>query len=89
MNRIFSGAQPTGNLHLGNYLGAVRNWVKLQHEYECLFCIVDLHAITQAYDPGGLTSRTRDMAVSLLASGLDPSRCHLFRVDGRAVTGSA
>lgn len=78
MARVFSGIQPSGELHIGNYLGAVRNWVKLQHEYECLFCIVDLHAITQAYDPGGLAARTRDMAVSLLAAGIDPSRCVVF-----------
>lgn len=78
MARVFSGIQPSGELHIGNYLGAVRNWVRLQHEYECLFCIVDLHAITQAYDPGGLATRTREMAVSLLAAGLDPSRCVMF-----------
>ena len=78
MARVFSGIQPSGELHIGNYLGAVRNWVRLQHEHECLFCIVDLHAITQAYDPGGLAERTRDMAVSLLAVGLDPSRCVIF-----------
>ena len=68
MARVFSGIQPSGELHIGNYLGAVRNWVRLQHEHECLFCIVDLHAITQAYDPGGLAERTRDMAISLLAA---------------------
>jgi tryptophanyl-tRNA synthetase len=78
MARVFSGIQPSGELHIGNYLGAVRNWVRLQHEYECLFSIVDLHAITQAYDPGGLTARTRDMAISLLAAGLDPARCVIF-----------
>lgn len=78
MARVFSGIQPSGELHIGNYLGAVRNWVRLQHEYECLFCIVDLHAITQAFDPGALAARTRDMAISLLAAGLDPSRCVLF-----------
>jgi tryptophanyl-tRNA synthetase len=78
MARVFSGIQPSGELHIGNYLGAVRNWVRLQDEHECLFCIVDLHAITQAYDPGSLTSRTREMAVSLLAAGVDPARCTLF-----------
>ncbi|HJN04936.1 MAG TPA: tryptophan--tRNA ligase, partial [Alphaproteobacteria bacterium] len=51
MNRIFSGIQPTGNLHLGNYLGAIRNWVRLQADYECIYCVVDLHAITQPQDP--------------------------------------
>ena len=51
MNRIFSGVQPTGNLHLGNYLGAIRNWVRLQNDYECLFCVVDMHAITLWQEP--------------------------------------
>jgi tryptophanyl-tRNA synthetase len=78
MARVFSGIQPSGELHIGNYLGAVRNWVRLQDEHECFFCIVDLHAITQAFDPGALSARTRDMAVSLLAAGLDPERCVLF-----------
>jgi tryptophanyl-tRNA synthetase len=78
MARVFSGIQPSGELHIGNYLGAVRNWVRLQNEHDCLFCIVDLHAITQPYDPGGLTARTREMAVSLLAAGLDPARCVVF-----------
>ena len=54
MNRIFSGVQPTGNLHLGNYLGAIRNWVRLQADYDCLYCIVDLHAITVFQDPAEL-----------------------------------
>jgi len=54
MNRIFSGIQPTGNLHLGNYLGAIRNWVVLQKDFECIFCIVDLHALTQPQDPAEL-----------------------------------
>jgi tryptophanyl-tRNA synthetase len=78
MQRVFSGIQPSGELHIGNYLGAVRNWVALQSDYECIFCIVDLHAITQPYDPGQLSSRTLEMAVGLLAAGLDPERCTLF-----------
>jgi tryptophanyl-tRNA synthetase len=75
---IFSGIQPSGELHLGNYLGAVRNWVELQNEYRCFFCIVDYHAITQPYDPGEMQGRIRRMAVDLLACGLDPARATLF-----------
>ena len=78
MSRIFSGIQPSGALHIGNYLGAVKNWVELQHKYESLFCIVDYHAITVPYEPADLRARTHDMAVSLLAAGLDPSKCTLF-----------
>ena len=78
MSRIFSGIQPSGELHIGNYLGAVKNWVRLQHEYEAIFCIVDYHAITAAYDPAQLRERRRDMAIGLLASGLDPNVCSLF-----------
>ncbi len=78
MLRVFSGIQPSGELHLGNYLGAVRNWVRLQDEYDCFFCIVDYHAITQDYEPAELAVRTFDMAVSLLASGIDPQRAVLF-----------
>lgn len=77
-SRIFSGIQPSGELHIGNYLGAVKNWVALQREYESFFCIVDYHAITVPYDPADLRRRTRDMAISLIASGLDPSVCTLF-----------
>jgi len=76
--RVFSGIQPSGELHLGNYLGAVRNWVSLLDRYECIYSIVDLHAITIPYEPDQLAGRTFDMAVSLLASGLDPERCTLF-----------
>ena len=61
MKRIFSGAQPTGNVHLGNYLGALRNWVALQHDYESFFCIVNLHAITVAQDPRVLAAKTREI----------------------------
>jgi tryptophanyl-tRNA synthetase len=78
MGRIFSGIQPSGELHIGNYLGAVKNWVKLQSEYEAFYCIVDYHAITIPYAPAELPARTRDMAVSLLASGIDPERATLF-----------
>src|ERR1700704_3485808 len=78
MSRIFSGIQPSGSLHIGNYLGAVKNWVDLQHKYESFFCIVDYHAITQPYEPADLRARTLDMALSLLAAGLDPTKCTLF-----------
>jgi tryptophanyl-tRNA synthetase len=78
MSRIFSGIQPSGTLHIGNYLGAVKNWVELQYKYESFFCIVDYHAITIPYDPADLRARTSDMALGLLASGLDPKKCTLF-----------
>jgi tryptophanyl-tRNA synthetase len=78
MHRVFSGIMPSGELHLGNYLGAVKNWVALQSEHECIFSIVDLHAITQPYEQRELASRTLEMAVGLLAAGLDPDRCTLF-----------
>lgn len=78
MARVFSGIQPSGELHIGNYLGAVQNWVKLQFEHDCLFSVVDLHAVTQAYEAASLTQRTLDMAVGLLAAGLDPERAIVF-----------
>jgi tryptophanyl-tRNA synthetase len=78
MPRIFSGIQPSGELHVGNYLGAVKNWVELQHSYDCIFCIVDYHAITIPYEPTDLRRRTTDMAISLLAAGLDPEKCTVF-----------
>jgi len=78
MNRIFSGMQPTGNLHLGNYLGAVRNWVALQHDYECMFCMVDLHAITLPQDPKELRHATRQVAAAYIASGVDPKHCAIY-----------
>lgn len=87
MNRIFSGVQPTGNLHLGNYLGAIRNWVRLQDQYECLYCVVDLHAITVPQDPKELLASTREVTASLIAAGIDPSRNILFnqsQVSGHA-----
>jgi tryptophanyl-tRNA synthetase len=78
MNRIFSGVQPTGNLHLGNYLGAIRNWVALQHDYECIFCIVDLHALTLPQDPAELRASTREVTAAYIAAGIDPERCIIF-----------
>jgi tryptophanyl-tRNA synthetase len=76
--RIFSGIQPSGVIHLGNELGAIRNYVRLQYEYEAIYCIVDYHALTSTHDPDLLRARTRDMAAGLLALGLDPERCTLF-----------
>jgi tryptophanyl-tRNA synthetase len=76
--RIFSGIQPSGIVHLGNELGAIRNYVRLQREYEAIYCIVDYHALTTVHDGDLLRGRTRDMAASLLALGLDPGRCTLF-----------
>ena len=76
--RIFSGIQPTGNLHLGNYLGAIRNWVTLQDDFESIYCVVDLHAITVAQDPQQLRESTREVAASLIAAGISPDRSILF-----------
>ncbi len=78
MRRVFSGIQPSGELHIGNWLGAVRNWVALQDRYACIYCVVDLHAITFPYDPPALADRTREMAIGLLAAGVDPARSILF-----------
>src|SRR5579885_558757 len=78
MSRIFSGIQPTGELHIGNYLGAVKNWVRLQHEYETIICVVDYHAITLPYEPEQLRARRHEMALGLLAAGIDPNVCSLF-----------
>jgi len=78
MNRIFSGVQPTGNLHLGNYLGAVRNWVRFQDDYDCLFCVVDLHAITVWQEPAELAANTREVTAGMLAAGIDPERNIIF-----------
>jgi tryptophanyl-tRNA synthetase len=78
MNRIFSGVQPTGNLHLGNYLGAIRNWVALQRDFECIFCIVDLHALTLPQDPALLRAATREVAAAYIAAGIDPGGCIIF-----------
>jgi tryptophanyl-tRNA synthetase len=76
--RIFSGVQPSGNLTLGNYLGALRNFAKLQGEYECIFCMVDLHAITVWQDPKEMARQTREVAAGMIASGIDPVRNVLF-----------
>src|SRR5947209_18307307 len=78
MKRIFSGVQPTGNIHLGNYLGALRNWVALQRDYESLFCIVNLHAITLPQDPKVLAVKTRELARIYLAVGIDPNVSTVF-----------
>ncbi|MGH7042533.1 MAG: tryptophan--tRNA ligase, partial [Acetobacteraceae bacterium] len=78
MARIFSGIQPSGIPTLGNYLGAIRNWVPLQDAHECLWCVVDLHAITAWQDPAALARQTREMAAVLLACGVDPARHVLF-----------
>ena len=87
MERIFSGVQPTGNLHLGNYLGAIRNWVRLQSEFDCLYCVVDLHAITVPQDPAELRANTREVTAGLLAAGIDPTENIIFnqsRVSGHS-----
>lgn len=78
MKRIFSGAQPTGNVHLGNYLGALRNWVALQREYESFFCIVDLHAVTLPQDPQMLAAKTSELARIYLAVDIDPEISTIF-----------
>jgi len=78
MNRIFSGVQPTGNLHLGNYLGAIRNFVGLQNDYECIYCVVDLHAITVWQDPKELIANTREVTAAFLAAGIDPKGSIIF-----------
>ena len=76
--RVVSGIQPTGNLHLGNYLGAIKNWVKMQEEAECFFFLADLHAITIPNEPAALSANTREMAAALIASGIDPNKSILF-----------
>ena len=78
MDRIFSGIQPTGNLHLGNYLGAMRNWVRLQDSYECIYCVVDLHAITMWQDPAELRTNTREVTAAFIAAGIDPKKNIIF-----------
>lgn len=76
--RIFSGVQPSGNLHIGNYLGAIKNWVKLQDEYDSIFCVVDLHAITIPQDPKQLSQKTIEIAKNYLAAGIDPEKSAIF-----------
>lgn len=78
MKRIFSGVQPSGNLHIGNYLGAIKNWVKLQDEYDSIFCVVDLHAITAPQDPKKLLKKTIEVAKIYLAAGIDPQKSSIF-----------
>jgi tryptophanyl-tRNA synthetase len=70
--RVFSGMQPTGNLHIGNYLGALKNWVRIQQDYDCIFCIVDLHAVTVYQDPAELRAKIAEIAALYLAAGIDP-----------------
>lgn len=77
-NRIFSGVQPTGNLHLGNYLGAIKNWAALQQDFDCIYCIVDLHAITVPQNPAQLRRSTMEVAACLIASGINPEKSILF-----------
>src|SRR5690349_11559765 len=76
--RVFSGMQPSGNLHIGNYLGALKNWVRIQNDYECIFCIVDLHAITLYQDPTELRAKIREIAALYLAAGIDPKICSIM-----------
>ncbi len=78
MSRVFSGIQPTGSTHLGNYLGAVRNWVDMQDSYDTIYCVVDLHALTVQQDPAELRASTLRVAQVLLAAGIDPDRATLF-----------
>jgi len=75
---LFSGVQPTNNLHLGNLIGALKQWTEIQHRYRCLFCVVDLHAITVPQDPKKLRESILDVAATYLAVGIDPSRCNIF-----------
>ena len=76
--RIFSGIRPTGELHIGNYIGAIRQWIDLQESNECIFCIVDLHAITTPYSPKDLQDKILSQAITYLALGLNPEKCILF-----------
>ncbi|MBT4880742.1 MAG: tryptophan--tRNA ligase [Alphaproteobacteria bacterium] len=78
MDRVFSGIQPTGDLHLGNYLGALRNWIGFQKTHDCLFCIVDLHSMTVPYDPEKLRNNTRFVAATYIAAGIDPNKSIIF-----------
>ncbi|MCU0652814.1 MAG: tryptophan--tRNA ligase [Candidatus Pacebacteria bacterium] len=76
--RIFSGIRPTGDIHLGNYLGAIKQWVDLQNQAEPIFCVVDMHAVTTPYDPKKLQGQVFELAIDYLAAGLDPDKCILF-----------
>ena len=75
--RVLSGVQPSGNLHIGNYLGALANWVRIQHDYESIFCIVDLHAITVYQEPSELRARIRELTALFLAAGIDPKHSYI------------
>ena len=76
--RVFSGMQPSGNLHIGNYLGALKNWVRIQHDFECIFCIVDLHAVTLYQEPAELRTKIEEIAALYLAAGIDPKVCSIM-----------
>lgn len=76
--RIFSGIRPTGDIHLGNYLGAIKQWIDLQNQAECIFCVVDLHAVTTPYDPKKIQDQIKELSIAYLAAGLDPDKCVLF-----------
>ena len=76
--RVFSGVRPTGNIHIGNYLGAIKNWVELQDKADCVFCIVDWHAITTPYEPKKMQKYIQETAIAYLAAGLDPKKCIFF-----------
>ena len=78
MGRVFSGVQPTGNLHLGNYLGAIKNFVSLQNEHECIYCVVDMHAITVKQDPKDLKNNIFEVAASFIAAGINPEKSIIF-----------
>ncbi|HUQ07049.1 MAG TPA: tryptophan--tRNA ligase [Kofleriaceae bacterium] len=78
MKTVFSGIQPSGELHVGNYIGAIDNWVKMQDQYRCIYCVVDYHAITQDYTAKDMSPRVRDMALDILALGVDPEKAILF-----------
>ena len=78
MTRVFSGIQPSAQIHIGNYFGAIQNWVRLQDEHDCIYCVVDYHAITQAIEPADLPRRSLELAGDLVACGIDPERSILF-----------
>ena len=82
MSRILSGIQPTGALHIGNYLGALKNWVALQEEYEAFYSVVDLHALTNRPDADVLRAAVREVAIGVLASGVNPDKATLFVQSG-------
>ena len=82
--RVFSGMQPTGSLHLGNYLGAMVNWIKMQKTHECIYCVVDLHAITVWQDPGELKSAIRQVTAAYIAAGLDPKKSDSLQPERRS-----